>query len=150
MVSVLTQRGELAVGLGHKLLQPLLKELIGSLGCGRSGGGGRTALAGGAVGVAVPVAGVAGIIVCPEIGAVVVPLGLRLQTLHGQIDFAVIQRNNHDLHILAFGQECTDIADVGVGYLGDMYHARLVFRQRNERAEVSDRFYLALKNCSNG
>ena len=26
----------------------------------------------------------------------------------------------------------------------------LILRQRNERAEVGDRFYLALKNCSNG
>ena len=72
--------------------------------------------------------------------AVALSLGLGLQTLDGQVDFAVFGADDHDLYILAFGQMLADIADICVGYLGNMYHAGLVFRQGDKCAEVGDGF----------
>ena len=65
-------------------------------------------------------------------------LGLGLQTLDGQIDLAVFIADDHDLHILTLGQMGSDVADIGVGHLGNMYHAGLVLRQGHEGAEIGD------------
>ena len=65
-------------------------------------------------------------------------LRLGLQPLHGQVDLAVLRADDHDLHILTFGQMLADVADIGVGHLRDMYHAGLVLRQGDECAEIGN------------
>ena len=47
-------------------------------------------------------------------------------------------------YILALCQMLTDVADIGVCHLGDMYHAGLILLQGDERAEISDCFYFSL------
>ena len=60
---------------------------------------------------------VTGTAVAAEIRSAVLPLGLGLQALDGQVDLAIVQANDHHLHILALGQVLVDIADVGIGNL---------------------------------
>ena len=109
-------------------LSRLLKKLIRGLGhCGLGGYG----LGGGA--------GLPGTVAAPGSGG-----GLRLQTFNGEVDFACgVDGDYHHLHILPLGQVLPDIADIGIGHFGNMYHACAVLRQRDECAEVGDAFDLA-------
>ena len=76
--------------------------------------------------------------------AVAFPLLLGLQTLDGQVDLSVFGADDHNLHILTFGQMLTDVTDICVGDLRNMYHTGLVFRQRYKCAEIGDGFDFAL------
>ena len=67
-----------------------------------------------------------------------------LQSLDGQVDLAVLIADDHDLDVLALGQMLTDVADVGVGNFGNMYHAGLILRQGDECAEIGDGFDFTL------
>ncbi len=175
VIGVSPNGGDFAVRFAHESLELLLKQLIGGFGCGRrrrgaaalSGGtialtaevavaaetaltilAARSALCMGSTAVAVEIAAV---VLSVEIGAAVGAgmLGPGLQALHGKVDLAGgIHRNDHDLHILPFGQVLTDIADIGIGNLGDMYHAGLVFGKRNKSAKIGDRLDFALKDSS--
>ena len=140
-----THGGELVVGLGHERLQLFLKQLVSRL-----GGGGLHGGALGAVlrrgGIFPPVAAVltgrAAVVPVPI--SAVLTLGLGFQALDGQVDLAVFQTNDHDLHVLALGQVLPDIADVGIGDLGNMYHACLSLRQGDECAKIGDRLDFTL------
>ena len=105
-----------------------------------------------AAAVAVTAVGIAAVAIPMEAGAAAVlacVLGAGLQTLHGKVDLACgIDGNDHDLDVLTLGQMLTDIADVGIGNLGDMYHAGLVFGKRNKSAKIGDRLDFALKDSS--
>ena len=81
---------------------------------------------------------VAGAAVAAEIRSAVLPLGLGLQTLDGQIDFSIFVANDHNLNVLPLRQVLPDITDVGIGDFGNMYHAGSVFRQGNESAKIGD------------
>ena len=143
MLGILLDGRDLAVGLAHEGLQLLLEKLIGSLRCGR-----LNALTVSRPGLALVLS--LGLILPGGGGSeIIVPgsalsLGLGLQPLDGQIDLTVVIADNHDLHILAFGQVLADITDVSIGYLRNMHHAGLVFRQCHERAEIGDRLNFAL------
>ena len=141
-----TDGGKLRVGLGHECLQLLFKQLVSGLGCSRLyrrtlGTGLGLALLGIETGIT------ASTVIGAEIAITalsILTLGFCLQTLDGQIDLAVFIADDHDLHILTLGQMLTDVADIGIGNLRNMYHAGLVFRQGDECAEICDRLYLAL------
>ena len=130
VIGILPDGRDLAVRLRHKLLQLLLKELIGSLGCC----GGRRCLPLGTGLLRLltfPTAEIAG-------SGLILSLGLGLQALNGQIDLAIFIADDHHLHILALGQMLADVADEGVGHLRNMYHAGLIFRQGHKGAEIGD------------
>ena len=161
LVCVLADAGELAVGFGHKGLQLLFEQLVSGLGRGglhgcALGALGRLVLAlfPGLEIAAFPVAvEAAAVIVAAEIGAVaaiVLSLGLGLQALDGQVDLAVLGADDHDLDILTLSQVLTDVTDIGIGNLGNMYHAGLVLRQGNKCTEVGDGLDFTLKNGSYG
>ena len=151
VVGILTAGGDLTVGLGHKGLQLLFKQLVGSLGSGgRDGCASLGPLLGGTVEVLALLSGLELPALRPVAGAEIIgpagilSLGLGLQTLDGQVDLAVFIADDDHLHILALGQVLADIADIGIGYLGNMYHAGLILRQRDKCAEIGDGFYFAL------
>ena len=140
-VGILPVRRKIAVGFGHIPLQTLFKQLICGLGFGRRGGSGADR----------PILGRCVILptgcVIAEIAALsggVFALRLGLKTLDGQIDFATIQTDDHNLYILTFGQMLADIADIAAGYLRNMYHTGLVIIPRDKCAKIGDCFYLAL------
>ena len=122
MIGVLLDGRNLAVRLGHEGLQLLFEELVGSL--GGSGLHGSCPLGTVLRTVLILAAFPAGRIVVAAEAALAgsaVPLRLGLQTLDGQINLAVLIADDHDLHILALGQMLPDVADVGIGDLGNMY-----------------------------
>ena len=130
LVGILAHAGELAVGLGHKCLQLLFKQLVCSLGSGRLDRGTlgtvlfpvtvlETAILPGLEAAAFPALEIAALTALEIAG--VFPLGLGLQTLDGQVDLAVFVSDDHDLHILTLGQMLTDITDIGIGNLRNMY-----------------------------
>ena len=110
---VLAAAGELAVGIGHELLE-LFLEGQGSFRCGgllRFGTGtGRTAL--------------------------------RLRcALDGEADLSgLVNADDLDADGVPLRQMRTDVADVGAGNLRDVHHAGAVFRQEDERAELCNAF----------
>ena len=132
VVRVSLDGGDLAVGFRHEGLQLFFKKLICGLGRGR-GDRGRTGRAGSTLLRAAVVAEIAP-------GRAVLPLGSGFQTLDGQVDLAAFGADDHDLYILTLCQVLTDIADIGVGHLRDMYHAGLVLGQGDKCAEIGDRF----------
>ena len=105
------KRGNLAVGLGHKGLQFFFKQLIRCFG---SGGRRRRCRTGIDRCRAVRIAEVAP-------GRAVLSGGLCFQPLDGEVNFAVVRIDDDNLYFLSFSQVSADIADVGVGYLRDMY-----------------------------
>ena len=171
LVGILAHTGELAVGLGHEGLQLLFKQLVCSLGSGGLDGGtlgtavpvfpvlvtAFSALESAfpvleatlpILETAFPTLEIAAfpaleIAAFPALEVAALSLGLGLQTLDGQVDLSVFSADDHDLHILTLGQMLTDVTDVCIGYLGNMYHAGLVFRQGDECAEVGDGFDFA-------
>ena len=64
--------------------------------------------------------------------------------VNGQVDLVVFVADDHHLRILTLGQMGADVADVGIGYFGNMYHTGLILRQRYKCAEVGDGFDFAL------
>ena len=80
---------------------------------------------------------------------VLLPLRCRLCPANGQIDLAVIQTDDHDLHILTFGQMVVNVVDVGMGDFRNMYHTGLIARQQNERAELGNGLYFTLNDRTN-
>ena len=102
VVGVLPDGRDLAVRFTHELLQSLLKQLIRSFGRGRRGGSGadRPILGRRAI---LPTGSTTAEIAAALSGGILT-LGLGLQTLDGQIDLATIQADDHDFHILTFGQ----------------------------------------------
>ena len=123
--------GQLGVGFGHECLQLLLKQLVRGLGSGRlhrGSGALRTVIL--VLGTVLETAFGAGRTVTgaeTTLTGCVLTLRLGFQTLDGQIDLAVLVANDHDLHILTLGQMLADIADIGVGHLGNMYQTGLIF-----------------------
>ena len=71
-------------------------------------------------------------------------LGPGFQTLDRQIDFSVLISDDHDLHILTFGQVLANVTDIGIGNLRNMYHTYLIVIERDECAKIRDRLDLAL------
>ena len=134
---VSTDGGPLGVGFRHEGLQLFLKELI--CGLGRRGRGG-SALGTAEIRLTSLVSGGG---LPAEAIAAIFTLGLGLQTLDGQVDLAVFCADDHDLDLLAFGQMLAKVADIGIGNLRDMYHAGLVIRQGDKRAEIGDGFDFA-------
>ena len=147
-----TDAGELGVGFGHKGLQLILKDLVSGLGSGRLDGSPlRPALLGTGLEAAFPALGTIIALAEAALGPTgIFALGLGLQTFDGQVDLAVFIADDHHLHILTLGQMLADVADIGVGDLRNMYHAGLVLRQGNERAEIGDGLDFAFENGSNG
>ena len=150
VIGVLTDGRDLAVRLSHECLQFFFKQLVGGFGCGRrcGSGAGRTVLGCGSATLclAVGTRAIAGAEMIATLGTRTVAagsLGLGLQTLDGQIDLVALYANDHYLHILTFGQMLTDVTDIRIGHFGNMYHAGVIFRKRDERTEIGDRFYLA-------
>ena len=45
-----------------------------------------------------------------------------------------------DLYILTLGKVLTDVADIGVGDFGNMYHSGFALRQGDECTEIGDGF----------
>ena len=144
-----TDGGEFGVGFRHEGLQLFLEQLIRGLGGRRLH---RCAL--GTVletGILILLGTVLEIAALPVLTAVaapeivgpagVFPLGLGLQPLDGQVDLAVFAADNHDLYILTLGQMLADVADIGICYFGNMYHAGLVFGQGHKSTEIGDGFY---------
>ena len=129
--------GKLGIGLGHEGLQLFFKQLI----CGLGSGGRRGCRPGRP--------GLGRCLTLGRCAAEIAPgrgrlsLGLGFQTLDGKIDLAVFRADDYDLHILAFGQEGTDIADVSVGHLRDMYQTGLILRQGNKSTKIGDGFDFA-------
>ena len=149
---VCTHGGKLGIRLGHESLQLLLKELVRGLG---RGGGHGCALGSGLLGGGgILAAGLPALLGCAALAEIVpggcISLGLGLQTLDGKVDLAVFRADDHHLHILTLGQVLADIADIGIGYFGNMYKAGLILRQGNECAEIGDGLYLAFQNGSDG
>ena len=154
VLGILLDGGDLAVGLRHESLQLLLEELVSGLGSGGGHGVGtlRTVLAlmlaaltgrAGMIAAVVALAEVTAAEIAALTGRVFAGLA-GLQTLDGQIDLAVIGADDHDLHILTFGQMLANVADIGIGNLRNMYQTCLILRQRNKCAKIGDRLYLAI------
>ena len=140
MVGILADGRDLAVRFAHKCLQLLFKQLIRGLGSGRrSGSALGTGLCGSTLTAVIAIFS-AEIVVAGR----TFPLRLGFQTLDGKIDLAIVCADYHDLYVLTFGQMLADIADVGIGYLRNMYHAGLVVIQCDECAEIGDCLYFAL------
>ena len=78
-----------------------------------------------------------------EIVGPLLSLRLGLQPLDGQIDLRALYGDDDHLHILTLGQMLTDVADIGIGHLGDMYHAGLILRKCDKCAEIGDRLDFA-------
>ena len=141
--------GELGIRFGHECLQLFLEQLVSGLGCSRLHG--SAALGAGLLGpVLILETGVlptGSTVAATEVvgpGGGIFTLGLGLQALDGQVDFAVFVADDHDLHILTLGQMLADVTDIGIGNLRNMYHAGLVFGQCDKCAEIGDGFYFAL------
>ena len=138
--------GELGVRFGHKGLQLFLKELVSSLGRGglhRS----RTLLLRAVLRIVATFPTGRGL--TAGTGSVL-PGRLGLQPLDGQIDLAVFVADDNDLHILSLSQMGTDVADIGIGDLRDMYHTGLILRQGDECTKIGNGFDFAFQNGSNG
>ena len=146
-----THGRELGVGFGHECLQLLLEELVRGLGCcglnrGAALGTVLALVLAGGTGVTLMalITLMTLVVALTEIAALAggILTGLTrlagLQTLDGQVDLAVLIADDHNLHVLTLGQVLTDVADVGVGHFGNMYHAGLVIRQGDECAEIGD------------
>ena len=120
--------GQLGVGFRHEGLQLFLEQLVRSLGrSGLHGGSGTlgTVVLGTVLETtlgALPTVAATEIILA---GRCVFTLGLGLQTLDGQIDLAVFIADDHNLHILTFGQVRTDITDVGIALTSIFVHESL-------------------------
>ena len=133
MIGILLDGRHFAVGLRHELLEHIVKRLLLRLG-GRS----RILRSGGSGGIALPGSEIA----CRLAGG-------RKGALDGQIDLRAVDADDHDLHILPFGQEIMDIVDKCVRDFGDMYHAGLSLRQRDECAELGHALDFAFYNGPN-
>ena len=142
-----THGGQLGVRLGHESLQLFLEQLVCSLGgCGLDGRALGTALGGSILALETGILPAGSRIAAAEIvvgSGCILPGLTGLQALDGKVDLSVLISNDHNLHILALGQVLTDVADIGICHFGNMYHSRLVFRQRDECAEIGDCFDLA-------
>ena len=71
------------------------------------------------------------------------PLGASFQPLDGEVYLVAVDGKDHHFHILPFGKMLTDVADIGVRHLGNMYQTGLSLRQADECAKVGDGFYFA-------
>ena len=124
---ILAAARDAAVGVRHELLQLLLKGLRTL---------GRTVLTRGASVL---------LRTAVLLGTALAPLRL-LRPLDGKADLARrVNADDLDLDVLPLRQMIVDVADICIGDLRNVHHARAVFRQGDEYSEFCDGLDLALE-----